>query len=110
MQYGPKTQVDEIATYECALGGSYVGTQKRACLLGPKDGEWQKIQGTCVATSMIIIIVLVIIIIVVIVVFFIVRSSKKAKAVGGVKGKKSTKSTASKKGGDKKPSTKSVKV
>ena len=40
----PKTTVGEIATYECSLAGSYIGTQKRACILGVKDGKWQKIQ------------------------------------------------------------------
>ena len=106
----PKTNVGEIAQYECSLAGSYVGTQKRACLLGAKDGEWQKIQGTCMPTMMIVIIVIVVIVIVAIVVFFIIRATKKTKAVGGVKGKKSTKSSASKKSLEKKPSTKAVKV
>ena len=106
----PKTHVGDIATYDCALGGNYVGTQKRVCLLGAKDGEWQKIQGTCMPTMMLVIIVIVVIVIVAIVLFFIVRATKKTKAVGGVKGKKSMKSTTSKKGADKKPSTKAVKV
>ena len=106
----PKTKVGETATYECSQAGSYVGTQKRACLLGAKDGEWQKIKGTCMPTMMIVIIVVVIIIIVVIVVFFVMRATRKTKAVGGVKGKKSMKSTTSKKGVEKKPSTKAVKV
>ena len=108
----PKTHVGDIATYDCALGGNYVGTQKRVCLLGAKDGEWQKIQGTCMPTMMIVIIVIVVIVIVAIVLFFIVRATKKTKAVGGVKGKKSmksTKSSVSKKSTEKK-GTKSVKV
>ena len=36
-----RTLVGEVAVYQCALQGSYVGTQKRACVLGEKDGEWQ---------------------------------------------------------------------
>ena len=106
----PKTQVGEIATYECSLAGSYIGTQKRACLLGAKDGEWQKIQGVCIPTMMIIVIVLVVIIIVAVVIFFVMRATKKTKAVGGVKGKKSSKSSASKKTLEKKPSAKAIKV
>ena len=106
----PKTSVGETATYECSQAGSYIGTQKRACTLGAKDGEWQKIQGTCMPVSLIIIIVLVVIVVVAVVVFFVMRATRKTKAVGGVKGKKSTKSSASKKGGEKKPSTKAVKV
>ena len=108
----PKTRVGEVAEYDCALAGSYVGTQKRACLLGAKDGEWQKIQGTCMSISMIVILVIVVIVIVAVVVFFVVRATRKTKAVGGVKGKKSmksTKSSASKKTIEKK-ATKAVKV
>ena len=105
----PKTNVGEIAEYECSLAGSYVGTQKRACILGAKDGEWQKIQGTCMSISMIVILIIVVIIIIVVVVFFFMRTTKKAKSVGGVKGKKSAKS-GSKKTADKKPSAKTVKV
>ena len=29
-----KTPVGEVAVYECSQQGSYVGTQKRACILG----------------------------------------------------------------------------
>ena len=36
-----RTPVGEVAVYQCSLQGSYVGTQKRACVLGKKDGEWQ---------------------------------------------------------------------
>ena len=106
----PKTTVGDTAIYECSQAGSYVGTQKRACLLGAKDGEWQKIQGTCMPIMMIVILVIIVIIVVLVVVFFVIRATKKTKAVGGVKGKKSMKSTTSKKGVEKKPSTKAVKV
>ena len=104
-----KATVGEVATYDCALAGSYIGTQKRACLLGERDGEWQKIQGTCIPTMMIVIIVIIIIIIVVVIVFFVVRATKKTKAVGGVKGKKSIKSTKTITP-SKKPSAKTIKV
>ena len=104
-----KTKVGEVATYDCALAGSYIGTQKRACLLGAKDGEWQKIQGTCMPIMMIVIIVIVVIIVLAIVIFFIVRTTKKTKAVGGVKGKKSMKSTKTKAPSKKTP-TKTIKV
>jgi uncharacterized membrane protein len=98
------TEVGVVAEYNCALQGSYIGTQKRACILGATDGEWQKIQGVCVPTMMIILLVLVVIVIIFAVFFFIGRT-KKAKAVGGVKsGKKtSSKKTAAK-------NTKTVKV
>jgi hypothetical protein len=98
------TEVGVVAEYNCALQGSYIGTQKRACILGATDGEWQKIQGVCVPTMMIVLLVLVVIVIIFAVFFFIGRT-KKAKAVGGVKsGKKSGKGAA------KKTSSKAVKV
>ncbi|KNB41296.1 hypothetical protein JH06_5489 [Blastocystis sp. subtype 4] len=90
-----------MAEYECASQGSYVGTQKRACVLGSEDGEWQKATGFCVSVPILIMIVLVVIMIIIVVIFFMMRIRKKAKAVGGkkvkaiggVKGKKSVKST-----------------
>ena len=105
----PKTQVGEIAQYDCSLAGSYVGTQKRACLLGNKDGEWQKIQGVCMPISMIVLLVIVVIIVIAVVIFFISRT-RKTKAVGGVKGKKSSKNSGSKKALEKKGSNKAIKV
>ena len=101
----PTTNVGEVATYDCALGGSYVGTQKRACVLGETDGEWQSISGFCMSISLIVILVIVVIIIIFVVIFFIVRVNRKAKAVGGVKGKPSSKKSLSRT-----PSNKAVKV
>ena len=103
-----RTSVGEIAVYECSLQGSYVGTQKRACILGKKNGEWQKASGFCMPVLGIVLIVLVVLVIIAVVVFLLMRSTRKAKAVGGVKGKSgkaSSKKTPSKKG-----STKAVKV
>ena len=102
-----RTPVGEIAVYQCALQGSYVGTQKRACVLGKKDGEWQKATGFCMPVVAIVLIVIVVIVIIAVVVLLLMRS-RKTKAVGGVKGKSgkaSSKKTPSKKG-----STKTVKV
>ena len=90
----PVTDVDSLATYQCSMQGSYIGTQTRACVLGETDGVWQKASGFCMPVMMIVILVLVVIIIVVVVVFLLMRMGKKAKAVGGVKSaKKSSKST-----------------
>ena len=86
--------MDSLATYQCSMQGSYIGTQTRACVLGETDGVWQKASGFCMPVMMIVILVLVVIIIVVVVVFLLMRMGKKAKAVGGVKSaKKSSKST-----------------
>ena len=96
-----RTDVGETAVYQCSKQGGYVGTQKRACVLGEKDGVWEKASGFCVSIVLVVVIAVVVIVIIVIVVFLIVRSSRKAKSVGGVKGKKvakvSTKPTQAKK-------------
>ena len=107
----PVTDVGTVATYQCSMQGSYIGTQTRACVLGETDGVWQKASGFCMPVMMIVILVLVVIIIVVVVLFLLMRMGKKAKAVGGVKSaKKSSKSTKSSKGSVKAKSSKNVKV
>ena len=90
-----RTNVGEVAVYECSMQGNYIGTQKRACVLGEKDGVWQKASGYCMPVMMIVILCVVAIIIIAIVVFVIMRMTRKTKAVGGVKGK-NVKKTASK--------------
>ena len=102
-----RTNVGETAVYECSLQGSYVGTQKRACVLGKKNGEWQKASGFCMPVFAIVLLVLAVIIVIVVVVFILMRS-RKTKAVGGVKGKASK--TSVKKTPAKKTATKAVKV
>ena len=106
----PVTEVGKVAEYDCATQGSYVGTQKRACVLGSEDGEWQKASGFCMPIFAIVLIVIVVIVIVAIVVFLLMRVGSKAKAVGGVKGKKSSKSSKSTKTMSKKVSGKQIKV
>jgi len=81
-----KTPVGEVAVHECSQKGSYVGTQTRACVLGEKDGEWQKASGVCV--SVVVIVVLVVVVVIVAVVVLLAMKTHKKKAVGGVKGKK----------------------
>ena len=108
----PVTEVGELAVYECALQGSYIGTQRRACILGKEDGEWQQASGFCMSVVMIVLIVLVVIVIVFAVIFLIVRSTRKAKAVGGVKGSKKGSKSSVKSGKtlSKKGSNKAIKV
>ena len=93
----PLTNVDEVATYACSMQGSYVGTQKRACVLGETDGVWQKASGFCVSIASIVVLVIVVVLIVVIAVFLLVRMGRKTKAVGGAKGKKTVGKTTQKK-------------
>ena len=104
----PVTYVGETAVYECSSQGSYVGTQKRACILGSENGEWQKASGFCVSVPLLVVVVLIVIIIIAVVVLILLRTSKKAKAKGGVKGKKTVKT--SKTAGKPTASTKKVKV
>ena len=104
----PVTEVDQVATYECSMQGSYVGTQTRACVLGAQDGEWQKASGFCMSVAAIVILIVIAIVVILVVVFILMRMGGKAKAVGGVKGKKTVKSSSVKKS-DKK-SVKNVKV
>ena len=103
----PVTDVDVVAEYQCSMQGNYIGSQKRACVLGAEDGEWQKASGFCMPVFGIVLLVVVVIIIIVVVVFLLMRSGKKAKAVGGVKGKKTVKSGSAK---STKTATKNVKV
>ena len=91
----PVTLVGETAVYECSTQGSYVGTQKRTCVLGDIDGEWQKASGFCTSVLIIVVIVIAVIVVIGIVVLMLVRMGKRSRPVGGVKGKKSVKTTVS---------------
>ena len=81
-----RTNVGEVAEYKCSSKGSYVGTKRRACVLGKTNGEWQEASGFCVPVFAMVLVVLVVIIIIVVIVLLLVRT-RKTKAVGGVKGK-----------------------
>ena len=104
----PLTEVDQVAEYPCSMQGNYVGTQKRACVLGETDGVWQKASGFCTSIGTIVILIVVAVLVIAAIVFILVRAGRKSKAVGGVKGKKSSKAAASKKGAEKK--SKNLKV
>jgi singapore isolate B (sub-type 7) whole genome shotgun sequence assembly, scaffold_3 len=104
----PVTEVGVTAEYQCSTQGSFVGTQKRVCKLGEKDGEWEEITGVCVSVVTIVFVAIVVILVVVVVVFILIRVGRKTKASGGVKGKKKT-MKKEEKGKDKK-TKKSVKV
>ena len=72
--------LESVAVCQCSEQGSYVGTQKRGCVLGEKDGVWEKASGNCASVIGIVILILVVIIVVVIVVL-VVRRTRKAKVV-----------------------------
>ena len=73
--------LESVAVCQCSEQGSYVGTQKRGCVLGEKDGVWEKASGNCVSVIGIVILILVVIIVVVIVVLVVIRGTRKAKVV-----------------------------
>ena len=87
----PLTEVDTVAEYQCSLQGNYIGSQKRACVLGETDGVWQKASGFCMSVGTIALLIVIVIIVIAVVVIILVRKGKKSKAVGGVKGKKTVK-------------------
>ena len=80
-----RTPVGEVAVYDCAMQGNYVGSQKRACVLGKKDGEWKKATGNCLPIMGIVIAVFVVMIVLVAVMFILLRT-RKSKSTGGGKG------------------------
>ena len=86
-----RTNVGQVAEYKCSSKGSYVGSQKRACVLGKTNGEWQEASGFCVPIFAMVFVVLVVIIIIVVIVLLLVRT-RKTKSVGGVKGSATQKS------------------
>ena len=50
-----------------------MGTQKRGCVLGEKDGVWEKASGNCVSVIGIVVLILVVIV--------VMRRTRKAKVV-----------------------------
>ena len=78
------TEAGSVFTYDCAMGGNYVGTRKRACVLGKEDGEWQNPMGFCLHVGVIVAIVVVVILLIVLAVILIIRSNQK-KVAGRVK-------------------------
>ena len=86
----------ETAEYKCSSQGSYIGTQKRACVLGEKDGVWEKSSGVCISFGTILLLVVVVVIVIVVVVILIVRKSKRTKSTAGAKAKKTMKKSAAK--------------
>ena len=83
------TPVGEEATYECSMKGSYVGTQKRTCLLGKKDGEWQAETGMCVSVVLIVVVIVVVIVVIVVVVVLLIRHAA-SRAVTAATGRSAT--------------------
>ena len=81
------TPVGETAEYKCSERGSYIGTQKSACVLGVTDGEWQKATGFCMSIAVLAIVIVVVVLVIAVVVFLLVRHSRKARSKGGMKSK-----------------------
>ena len=83
-----ETPVGETAEYKCSERGSYIGTQKSACVLGATDGEWQKATGFCMSIAVLTIEIVVVVLVIAVTVFLLVRHSRKSRSKGSVKSKK----------------------
>ena len=66
MCYGDKrfrsVEVGKSSSYDCSRYEPYIGTLSRVCVLGEKDGEWQKTTGICVHVAVVFVIIIVVII------------------------------------------------
>ena len=82
------TDVDTIAVYDCALQGAYVGTQKRACVLGEKDGEWRNASGFCISIATLVVVIIIVIIVLLFLILLVIRNLRKTKSVRGMKTEK----------------------
>lgn len=83
-----ETPIGETAEYKCSERGSYIGTQKSACVLGATDGEWQKATGFCMSIAVLAIVIVVVVLVFALIVFLLVRHSRKSRSKGSVKSKK----------------------
>ena len=80
--------MNSIAIYDCALQGAFVGTQKRACILGENDGEWRNVTGFCISIATLVVVIILVIIVILIVVLLIIRNLRRVKPVRGTKTEK----------------------
>lgn len=87
------TPVGLEAVYECQAGGNFIGTQKRQCLLGKKDGEWQAETGVCVPIVLIVVVAIVVVVIIVVVIIIIIRHSASRAVVSNTRRSAGTKKT-----------------
>ena len=77
--------------YDCSLQGGFVGTQRRLCVIGETDGEWQEVEGSCVSVITLMLILIVAVLIIIVIILLLVkmpsttskkkRSKKKLKIV-----------------------------
>ena len=106
----PTTNVDEEAVYDCALLGSFVGTQKRICKLGESDGEWSRISGMCISIVTLVLIIVVAIVVLSVLIVVLIRVTRRRKAVHGVKATSKTTTTPKNKNKEKAAKTNKVKI
>ena len=106
----PETIVGETAVYECSNDGSYIGSLKKTCVLGEKDGEWAATTGFCMKTYVLYIIICVVVVIIVIVLAIVLSKMKKKDTPPPTKSTGSVKPSASKKTLSKKSSAKTTAV
>ena len=85
----PETLAGNTATYACSAEGAYLGTLKRACVLGTKDGEWKRQRGLCMHVAVLIVLVILVLLVIGFTIWFcsiLRRKGRRAmKAVPGAK-------------------------
>ena len=51
-----EVEVGGVVSVECSGDGLYIGYEKKRCVLGERDGEWEKDSKVCVRVSVLIVI------------------------------------------------------
>ena len=77
----PTTDAGVVATYDCSMKGHFIGTQKRECVLGATDGEWQKATGVCVSIVLIVVLVVVVFIVIVVIIVVVLVRRRPSKTL-----------------------------
>ena len=85
----PETLSGITVTYSCSTEGAYLGTLKRTCVLGAKDGEWTKQKGMCMHVSVFIVVMILVLLVIGFVIWFCCilprKGRKTMKAVPAAK-------------------------
>ena len=85
----PATEIGVTQSFACSRNGAYIGTLKRECRLGIKDGEWGKERGLCLPVGVVVALVVIVLLVVGAAAwFFLFLRQKRRKSVKASPGKK----------------------
>ena len=73
----PVTVVGEEAVYECSRQSQSIGTQRRYCMLGSRDGEWGLVKGSCIPMALVVVGVLIALGVVLVVIYLLLRIRRR---------------------------------